>query len=437
MEWALDPARHAVWLSVLYAGGLRVALLTAVLATAAVLLRSAPAATRALLWSLGILGLLLLPAMRLLPAGWPANVLPSGAASVLVALGSAQVAAKGGGAAEQGLASAGAVPLPGGLHWTTAVLLVWLAGACWVCLGLARGWLETRRSFRAAERVTDPEWLAALRDAARELGIRRPVRLLRDPASTTPLTWGTFRPVIALPCSADRWPAAHRRAVLLHELAHVARRDCLLQVMSRLACALYWYHPAAWWIASRLTVERELACDDRVLSAGMRRSDYAECLLRISDAVRQGPGARHVVAVSAGMARPSRLRERLQAVLESGRSRGGPTPATAMLMLGTALLLLLPIGSARLAPTSAVLVEALRDSRWETRAYAAGILQLVRDPATAAALAQAASTDPNALVRRRAAGALCAVDPAHVRVAQAADPATGHAAPPAGVGPDF
>jgi hypothetical protein len=138
------------------------------------------------------------------------------------------------------------------------------------------------------------------------------------------MTWGTLHPTVLVPAAADGWSAERRRVVLLHELAHVARRDCLAQMVAALACALYWIHPGVWYAARRMRVERELACDDRVLAAGTRARSYAAHLLEVARAFRPAGG---VSPVAVSMARPSHLEGRMLAVLDAVRSRRTPSRA--------------------------------------------------------------------------------------------------------------
>jgi beta-lactamase regulating signal transducer with metallopeptidase domain len=74
---------------------------------------------------------------------------------------------------------------------------------------------------------------------------------MRSERDVLPLTFGAIAPTIIVPASADEWTADRRWAVLLHELAHVARRDCLVQRIAAFTCALYWPHPGVWWAARR------------------------------------------------------------------------------------------------------------------------------------------------------------------------------------------
>ena len=86
------------------------------------------------------------------------------------------------------------------------------------------------------------------------------------------------------------------------------------------ACALYWFHPARWWVARRLRIERELACDDRVIAAGAQAREYAGHLLEIAYTL----GGQSAPALAVGMARPRQLEGRMLAALDAARNRRVP-----------------------------------------------------------------------------------------------------------------
>src|SRR5437660_454714 len=101
-------------------------------------------------------------------------------------------------------------------------------------------------------------------------------------AIDVPSVTGIFAPVVLLPLAALDWDAERCRVVLLHELAHVARRDCLAQLVASIGCAVAWFDPFAWIVASRMRAERELAADEDVVAAGARASTYAGHLVAIA-----------------------------------------------------------------------------------------------------------------------------------------------------------
>jgi beta-lactamase regulating signal transducer with metallopeptidase domain/protocatechuate 3,4-dioxygenase beta subunit len=196
--------------------------------------------------------------------------------------------------------------------WAQWALAVWLAGALLVGLPTLGGLAANTRRWRRASRV--PGNASLLRDLARRLGIRRPVELrVGAEAGLMPLTWGTFRPVVLLPRDSADWSEARRRAVLLHELAHVARCDALTLLIGRLGLAIGWYCPLAWWAMSRLRLEAERAADDRVIGAGERASSYARELLNLARTLHT---PRWTAAMAPGMVRRGTLETRMMSLFD-------------------------------------------------------------------------------------------------------------------------
>jgi hypothetical protein len=138
------------------------------------------------------------------------------------------------------------------------------------------------------------------------------------------------------------WDDDRRRAVLLHELAHVVRFDCLTQTLAEVTVALYWPHPGVWWTARQLRVERELACDDCVLSSGTEAREYASHLLEIAHSL----GHYRAPALAVGMARPRQLEGRMMAMLDPARNRSNPAAHRRLLALAIAVGVVAPIAAA-------------------------------------------------------------------------------------------
>ncbi len=196
------------------------------------------------------------------------------------------------------------------------VFVTWCGGILLMLMCVAYGQLRLEKISRSARALQNPEWASLLRETRELLQLDRSVILLQSPDNIMPMTWGWWRPVVLLPAEAEPWPAERRRIVLLHELAHVKRRDCLTQLVARIVCALYWFNPLVWLAARRMCVERERACDDLVLEGGCQASDYASHLVEIAQTFRRVP---QVAAIA--MARSSGLERRVTAILDGCRSR--------------------------------------------------------------------------------------------------------------------
>ena len=212
-------------------------------------------------------------------------------------------------------------------------ILVWLLGIVVGLLSVLAGQVQLHWLTRNALPLDNSDWTLLLREASDKLRLRRTVRLLQSAENPMPLTWGWWRPVVLLPADAADWPAEQCRVVLLHELAHAKRWDCLTQTVARMVWALYWINPLVWLAARRMCVERERACDDLVLNCGCRASDYAALLVEIARTFRRAPQFAGIA-----MARSSQLQGRIAAIVDASRARQlRPLTALAIIVLIGAL----------------------------------------------------------------------------------------------------
>jgi beta-lactamase regulating signal transducer with metallopeptidase domain len=324
-------------------------------------MRRASAAARYAVWLLGCGAVLLLPVLSAALPGWQVLPVGGGATRPVVAmsgsapvaplapqpaLGGAVIAAKMNKEIPSQIRPQAASPVPvappqadsfktppaavpvtreavptAAPPWTVWLLPCWAVGTLLVLGRLLLGHVSLWWLRRGSEAVDRGEMFDLLERLRGELGVSRPVELLASATRVMPMTWGLWRARLLVPEQAAEWPAGQRRDVLLHELGHVKRWDCLTQLVSQLACAVYWFNPLAWLAARRMQVERERACDDLVLNNGAEPTAYAEHLLA---SVASVPLVR-LAGAAVAMARPSTLEERVRAILDGRRNRRGLT----------------------------------------------------------------------------------------------------------------
>jgi beta-lactamase regulating signal transducer with metallopeptidase domain len=172
-----------------------------------------------------------------------------------------------------------------GRAYTVFVLRVWMIGAISVLFYMLVGYFIAWRVRRSVVPVNTP-WTDTAEALTRSLGIHGPVAVGQSTKATVPVVCGLWRPMIVMPHDVEHWPQGRLPVVLLHELAHVKRRDALTQALAQVVCAAYWFNPLAWTAARHLRAERERSCDDVVLAAGAKRSEYASHLLEMARAMR-------------------------------------------------------------------------------------------------------------------------------------------------------
>lgn len=238
-----------------------------------------------------------------------------------------------------------------------------------------------------------------MNDVRRQLQIVRDIQLFVSPHATVPMTWGLLKPVVVLPPTALEWSDDERRIVLMHELTHVRAADWIFALSARVMCAVLWFHPGIWWIARALREDCELACDDRVIASGVRRSDYAELLVSAADARRTIEPR-----VALALARRSGLRARLAAVLDAKHDTRPLARGWAAVAMVVTFGVAVPTSVVQLAPTRDVLTSLMRDASWQSRAYA--VLGLAQRPDSVDVAVSAAELDPSPRVREWARYAL-------------------------------
>ena len=300
-------------------------------------LRRRSAAERHLLWATTLAAATLLPVLTLLLPGWQPGwmsdvlaVLPSSFGPVQPPAGrEADIVVRA-----IGIESTGWVP--GDL-----LAALWVAGFAVSMLRLAIDAMQLARLEREAGPASGRRSRLA-GDIARALHLQRPVELLQSSRGIIPVTWGIRRPRILLPACADDWADDRARAVLAHELAHIARRDWIVHVLAELGCAIYWFNPLFWIAKNHLCRESEYAADDIVLAMGMDGTEYATHLL---DIVRAAQAPKVAWTSTIAMARPSHLERRFAALLNAYANRNTATGRTLVTAVAAAMLIALPLAA--------------------------------------------------------------------------------------------
>ncbi|MEO6212523.1 MAG: M56 family metallopeptidase, partial [Vicinamibacterales bacterium] len=337
---------------------IKATLLLAAAALTTLALQRASAAARHLVWTVALLAALALPVLSIALPRWQVPIVtltasaPAAPADAPVDGALLRMAERLDQRAPHAVTSDAPPAMtsdPAGLvlsdvAWPTIALLAWIAGAVVILGRLAVGVVAVLVMSRRTERVTSGPWISLAQQLAASLGVTR-ITFRRSAMTTMPMTWGVFRPSVVMPAEADGWTENRLRVVLLHELAHVKRRDCLTHMLAQIACALYWMNPLAWMAAQRVRAERERACDDLVLAAGTRGSDYADQLLEIARVMSSGRFPGVVAGASLAMAHRSQLEGRLMAILDPTVPRSGVSRLRTATAAALAAIALVPLAA--------------------------------------------------------------------------------------------
>ena len=197
------------------------------------------------------------------------------------------------------------------LNW---IVLAWMLGAGLFSLRSLMAWVAALRLKRSGACAAAEVWRAKLGHLSDRIRLSRPVTLLESCLTDVPVVVGFLRPAILVPAALfTGFPPDQLELILIHELAHIRRRDYLVNLLQSVVEDVLFYHPAVWWVSSVIRAERENCCDDIVVAETHNPRGFAVALA----ALEQNRWAAHEAALAAN---GGRLMNRVRRLLE-GRDR--------------------------------------------------------------------------------------------------------------------
>ena len=209
------------------------------------------------------------------------------------------------------------IVLPG--FWAVGIFAVWILIAALATMRIVVGLWKLRRMRSTSLPLTTSSFPPAIQLVVAQFKSGRRVTVCRSSAVTVPTAIGFFRPAILIPdWVLQDLSAEELKVILLHEFAHLRRWDDWTNLAQKLVRTIFFFHPAVWWIEKRLSLEREMACDEAVLAETENPQAYAECLVSLAEKsfVRRGLALAQAVV---GRARETSLR--LARILDGNRPK--------------------------------------------------------------------------------------------------------------------
>jgi beta-lactamase regulating signal transducer with metallopeptidase domain len=206
--------------------------------------------------------------------------------------------------------------------WAFYLFAGWILGAGLLLLRLSVGLWRVCQIRSKCSEVDLADLDPAIAGILRDFGSRRRVKLCVSGDLAVPTAIGFFRSAIVFPAwLLPQLSPEEIKVILLHELAHLRRWDDWTNLSQKLVKAVFFFHPAVWWIESRLTLEREMACDDMVLAQTVSPRVYASSLITFAEKLQNAR------ALTMGQTLVSRMRDmslRIAQILDTERpSRTG------------------------------------------------------------------------------------------------------------------
>jgi len=240
-----------------------------------------------------------------------------------------------------------AITIPG--RWAFVVFLAWACGACVGMMRLAAGLWRLRRLRRSCTPIIAANLDPAVRNTVDAIcasalvvsssisrSISRSITIATSEYVRVPVAIGFWKRTIVLPAWALReLPAQDLNVILLHEFAHLRRWDDWTNLIQKIVRAVFFFHPAVWWIEKRISVEREMACDDAVLAETANPHGYATCLVSLLEKnLAHRLALRRLSMAQAAVHRAREASLRLAQILDKNRPAATRVWKPALAMVG-------------------------------------------------------------------------------------------------------
>jgi len=163
------------------------------------------------------------------------------------------------------------------------IVMVWLIGMVLFLFKTIIGFCFLSKLRKTAQFHIPLQWQKYVDKMAYHLNINKSIQLAESALVKVPSVLGYFKPIILLPIGfINGLDPKETEAILAHEISHIARNDFFFNIIQILIESVLYFHPATWWISSKIRTERENACDDMALALTKCSVSYAKALVSIN-----------------------------------------------------------------------------------------------------------------------------------------------------------
>lgn len=208
-----------------------------------------------------------------------------------------------------------AVTLPD--RWAVYLLAMWAVIAAWFLCGVIKAAWHLHTLRRSCTPLQSTSLSPLLNETLARYAAKRNVSLCTSARVRVPAAIGLLKPAVVIPEWVMRELSPEEvNQILVHELAHLQRWDDWTNLAQQIIKAVFFFHPAVWWVDKKVALERESACDDIVLAEAASPRAYAECLTRLAE---KSFLQRSVVLAQAALGRIRQMSLRVSRILDPNR----------------------------------------------------------------------------------------------------------------------